>query len=335
MNDDNAMSPDHVSSAGNAMSPDRVSSAGNVSSRLLFILADDHRDSLEKELYKLTAAPTGPQAARIRADKMLVYEALVEATKRLPDAAQAGILVDEEYGSDVAALAAKSDGRITLSMPLEASGKDWFEFAYGEDWKTHAGYFATDHAKVLIRDNPSLSVPDRLQQAERLRVVSAWAAETRHQLIVELIVPATDADLASVGGDKKRYDDELRLKLTLDVIGFLQDHGADPALWKIEGLDSATAAAAVADLAGRGGRAANCIILGRHASKEDLDHWLEVAAPLPGYVGFAIGRSIWWDALAGHLTGAVSVDAAQQQIAENYLGYAHDYLNARAAAAVR
>jgi 5-dehydro-2-deoxygluconokinase len=300
------------------------------SSRPLLILADDHRDSLEKELYKLTAPPTPAQAARIRADKMLVYEALVDATKRLPDGAQAGILVDEEYAADVAELAAKSDGLINLSMPLEASGKDWFELAYGDDWKTHAGLFRTDHAKVLIRDNPALSVPDRLQQAERLKVVSAWAAETAHHLIIELLVPATDDDLKSVDGDKKRYDNELRPGLTLEVIGFLQDHGADPAIWKVEGMNTAKDAAAVADLARRGGREADCIVLGRHASKEDLDHWLEVAAPLPGYVGFAIGRSIWWDPLSGHLAGAIAGDVARHQIAENYLQYAHAYLDARA-----
>jgi myo-inositol catabolism protein IolC len=297
--------------------------------RALFILADDHRDSLEKELYKLTGAPTPPQTARIRADKMLVYEALLDATRRLPDAAQAGILIDEEYGADVAELAAESRGLINLSMPLEASGQDWFEFAYGDQWKTHAGYFATDHAKVLIRDNPALSVPDRLQQAERLKVVSAWAAETRHHLIIELLVPPTDDDLKSVGGSRKRYDDELRPKLTLDVIGFLQDHGADPALWKIEGMDTKRDAAAVADVAKRGGRTADCIILGRHASKVDLDRWLDVAAPLPGYVGFAIGRSIWWDPLAAHFAGTISSDVARHQIAENYLYFAHAYLGAR------
>jgi myo-inositol catabolism protein IolC len=301
--------------------------------RALFILADDHRDSLEKELYKLTAPPTPAQAARIRADKMMVYEALLDATHRLPDAAQAGILVDEEYGANVAERAAKSDGLINLSMPLEASGKDWFEFAYGDDWKNHAGHFATDHAKVLIRDNPGLSVPDRLQQAERLKVVSAWAAESRHHLIVELLVPATDDDLKSVDGDKKRYDDEVRPKLTLDVIGFLQDHGADPAIWKIEGMDASKDAAAVAELAKRGGRTADCIILGRHASKEDLDRWLDVAAPLPGYVGFAIGRSIWWDPLAEHLAGTIAADVARHRIEENYLYFAHAYLNARASVA--
>jgi myo-inositol catabolism protein IolC len=297
--------------------------------RALLILADDHRDSLEKELYKLTAPPTDVQAARIRADKMLVYEALVDASSHLPDHAQAGILVDEEYGAEVAALAAKSDGRINLSMPLEASGKDWFEFAYGDDWRTHASYFATDHAKVLIRDNPRLSAPDRLQQAERLAVVSGWAAESHHSLIVELLVPATDADLATVGGDKKRYDDEVRPGLTLTVIEFLQDHGADPAIWKVEGLDAPADAAAVAALAKRGGRTAECIVLGRHASQADLDRWLEVAAPLPGYVGFAIGRSIWWDPLADHLAGTIGSDLARARITANYLSYAKDYMTAR------
>jgi myo-inositol catabolism protein IolC len=302
--------------------------------RALLILADDHRDSLEKELYKLSAPPTPIEAARIRSDKMLVYQALVDATSTLPDSAQAGILVDEEYGTEVAELAADSGGRINLSMPLEASGKTWFEFAYGDNWKLHADRFRTDHAKVLIRDNPSLAVPDRLQQAERLKIVSAWAIETRRHLIVELLVPPTDDDLKSVDGDRKRYDDELRPRLTLDVIGFLQDHGADPALWKVEGMDTSADAAAVADLAKRGGRTADCIILGRHASKEDLDRWLEVAAPLPGYVGFAIGRSIWWDPLADHLAGTIAADVARAQIAKNYLYFAHAYLDAREATAV-
>jgi myo-inositol catabolism protein IolC len=295
----------------------------------LLILADDHRDSLEKELYKLTAPPTADEAARIRADKMLVYEALVDASSRLPEGARAGILVDEEYGTDVAKLAEASGGRVNLSMPIEASGKEWFEFAYGDDWRAHADGFATNHAKVLIRDNPGLGVADRLQQAERLKIVSAWAAETKHSLIIELLVPATDTDLASVGGDKARYDDELRPQLTLTVIEFLQDHGADPALWKVEGMDRSEDAAAVADLARRGGRLADCIVLGRHASPADLDRWLEIAAPLPGYVGFAIGRSIWWDPLTDHLAGRIDADAARKQIAENYLSYANDYLAAR------
>ena len=302
----------------------------DTSQRALLILADDHRDSLEKELYKLTAPPTDAQAARIRSDKKLVYEALVAAaSSRLPDAAQAGILVDEEYGAEVAQLAAASRGLINLSMPIEASGKDWFEFAYGDDWQQHAESFSTDHAKVLIRDNPGFAAADRLAQAEHLAEVSRWAIAKRRHLIIELLVPATDDDLTSVGGDKARYDDELRPKLTLEVITYLQENGADPALWKVEGMNKTADAAAVADLARRGGRTADCIVLGRHASKQDLDHWLDVAAPIAGYVGFAIGRSIWWDPLSDLLAGTISRDTAQSRIEQNYLDYAEDFLAAR------
>ncbi|MDQ1574198.1 MAG: hypothetical protein QOH44_1757 [Actinomycetota bacterium] len=299
------------------------------SQRALLILADDHRDSLEKQLYQLTEPPTQEQAARIRADKMLVYEALVDATDRLPDGAQAGILVDEEYGTEVAELAQESDGRINLSMPLEASGKDWFEFAYGDDWQRHAELFRTDHAKVLIRDNPSLPAVDRAGQAATLKRVSEWAASAGRQLIVELLVPAGDDDLKSVGGDPRRYDDELRPRLTLEVISYLQDNGADPALWKVEGMDRVEDAAAVADLARRDGRTADCIVLGRHSSREDLDHWLEVAAPLSGYVGFAIGRSIWWDPLTELLAGTIGPVVAKARITQAYLGYANDFMKAR------
>jgi myo-inositol catabolism protein IolC len=161
--------------------------------------------------------------------------------------------------------------------------------------------------------------------------VSEWAASTRHHLIVELLVPAGDDDLRSVGGDKKRYDDELRPRLTLEVITYLQDNGADPALWKVEGMDTPKDAAAVADLARRDGRTADCIVLGRHSTKEDLDHWLEVAAPIAGYVGFAIGRSIWWDPLTDHLAGTISSDVAQARITQAYLDYANDFMNARKA----
>jgi myo-inositol catabolism protein IolC len=297
--------------------------------RALLILADDHRDSLEKQLYKLTAPPTPDEAERIAADKLLVYRALLEASASLADDAQAGILVDEQYGADVAELAAASGGVVNLSMPLEASGKEWFEFEYGEEWRRHAEFFAADHAKILIRDNPGLDAGERSKQAEKVRAVSEWSAHTSSSLIIELLVPATDSDLASVGGDKARYDNELRPRLTLESIGYLQDNGAEPAIWKVEGMNSTEDAEAVAEIARRNGRPANCIVLGRHASKADLDHWLEIAAPIPGYIGFAIGRSIWWDALSDLLAGTIDEDAARARIAATYLSYANAYLAAR------
>jgi myo-inositol catabolism protein IolC len=63
------------------------------------------------------------------------------------------------------------------------------------------------------------------------------------------------------------------------------------------------------------------VLLGRGASDEKVDHWLRQAAPVEGFVGFAIGRSIWWDALKGDLDGSLAREAAAEQIAENYLRF--------------
>jgi myo-inositol catabolism protein IolC len=297
--------------------------------RVLLILAVDHRASLERDLYELTAPPTPAQAARISADKLLVYQALLDAAGQRPAQARPGILIDEQYGASVAELAAASAGAVTLCMPIEASGQDWFTFAYGQDWQQHAEFFATQHAKVLVRDNPGLDPARREQQARSLAQVSAWAVAAGRSLIIELLVPGTDADLGATGGSQDRYDDELRPGHTLKVMEYLQDWGVSPAIWKVEGLDRHDDAVAVAAMAVRGGRQARCIVLGRHAPRDKLDHWLQVAAPVPGWTGFAIGRSIWWDALHAHLRQHCTAAEARRRIAAAYLDYARYYLSAR------
>jgi 5-dehydro-2-deoxygluconokinase len=293
------------------------------------ILAADHRNSLERDLYGLSAPPAPAEAARIVFDKLLIYQALLDAAPQLPAEVQPGILIDEQYGASAAELAARSAGAVSLCMPIEASGAEWFQFAYGDDWQRHAEFFATDHAKVLVRDNPHLDPKLREQQVQRLARVSAWATATNRSLILELLVPATDADRTATAGSADRYDDELRPAHTLEVIEFLQDHGVEPAIWKVEGLDRHDDAVAVAALAVRAGRQARCIVLGRHAPHDKLEHWLQVAAPIPGWIGFAIGRSIWWDALHAHLHHRDTVGEARRRITDAYRDYALYYLKAR------
>jgi myo-inositol catabolism protein IolC len=138
---------------------------GGPEDRVLLILAVDHRASLERDLYGLSEPPGPAQAARISADKLLVYQALLNAAGQLPAGVQPGILIDEQYGASVAELAARTGGAVSLCMPIEASGQDWFEFAYGPDWQRHAGFFASEHAKVLVRDNPGLDPARRQEQA--------------------------------------------------------------------------------------------------------------------------------------------------------------------------
>jgi myo-inositol catabolism protein IolC len=297
--------------------------------RVLLILAADHRDSLERGLYGLTAPPTPAQAARISADKLLVYQALLDAAAWLPAQIQPGVLIDEEYGASVAELASHSAGAVGLCMPLEASGQEWFGFVYGDDWQRHAGFFAAGHVKVLVRDNPGLDPARREQQAQRLGQVSAWAARAGRSLILELLVPATGADKDATEGSMHRYDDELRPGHTVQVMEYLQDYGVEPALWAVEGLGRHDNAVAVAAMAQRGGRQARCLVGGRRAPYDTLKHWLQVAAPIPGWAGFAIGRSIWWDPLHAHLHHINTAGEARRRIRNAYLDYARYYLKAR------
>jgi hypothetical protein len=136
--------------------------------------------------------------------------------------------------------------------------------------------------------------------------VSDWAAANDRALIVELLVPASPADLTALGGAAGSYDATLRPEHTVQVIEYLQDHGVTPALWEVEGLDRPDDAVAIAAAAKRGGRTADCIVLGRHDNHDHhLDHWLQVAAPVPGFTGFAIGR--------GKLVGPIARPSASPQ----------------------
>lgn len=213
-----------------------------------------------------------------------------------------------------------------LAVPVERSGRDEFELEYGPDWLAHVQRSHADYAKVLVRDNPALPEESRRLQLQRLRVVSRALGEAGIPLIYELLVPPTDAQRQAVGGDLDAYDRDVRPALVSQVIADNYAADVEPALWKVEGLKTADAAREVVRAARASGRdRVGLIVLGRDAPPDRLAGWLQIAAPTDGFVGFAIGRSIWEDAIAAHragsLTGAQAVDA----ISVEYLRYAHLY----------
>jgi myo-inositol catabolism protein IolC len=61
-----------------------------------------------------------------------------------------------------------------------------------------------------------------------------------------------------------------------------------------------------------------CVVLGRGADDDAVDHWLRMGSGVPGYVGFAIGRSIWWDPLKAYVDGASPRDTTAEEIGTNY-----------------
>jgi myo-inositol catabolism protein IolC len=290
----------------------------------LYILAFDHRGSFQKKMFGITGDPSPEERERIADAKRLTFEGLLAALDTGADPLVTGALVDEEFGSDVPARA--KEAGIRLAMPVEKSGQDEFDFDYGEQFGDHIEQFDPDFTKVLVRFNPDGDAGMNSRQLERLARLSDWLHERDRKFLFELLVPAEDAQLEQVGGDTARYDAELRPELMVRAIEAIQDGGAEPDIWKIEGVDEQSDATTIAATTRRGGRdGVVCVLLGRGADDAKVDHWLTQAAPVEGFVGFAIGRSIWWDAVKGWLDGSLDREKAAAQIAENYLRFISVY----------
>jgi myo-inositol catabolism protein IolC len=290
----------------------------------LFILAMDHRESFGKTLFGVRDdAPDSAQAAAMKAAKRLIFEGLQTSLPSVTSG-RAGVLVDERYGQNVIDAIRGGEGPVVLAVPVEASGHDWFTLEWGDQWLEHVEAVKPDYAKVLVRDNPDFDAARREAQLSRLAQVSAGLRDVGVPLLYELLVPATDAQLDQAGHDASAYDRDIRPGLVAQVIADNQAHEVEPALWKVEGLETADAARQVAGQAKAGGRAADLIVLGRDAPTERLDHWLEVASQVDAFVGFAIGRSIWEDVVRTYEAsdrGAAAADEARRTIAERYLGF--------------
>ena len=214
-------------------------------------------------------------------------------------------------------------------MPVEKSGQDEFDFEYGEEFGAHIEKFDPDFSKVLVRYNPDGETELNERQLGRLKRLSDWLKERDRKFLFELLVPATDEQLASVDGDSDRYDAELRPELMRRAIEGIQNAGVEVDIWKIEGVDEREDAVILAEQTRSGRRdGVACVVLGRGASSEKVEHWLEQAAPVDGFIGFAIGRSIWGDALTGYINGSLERDAAAKQVAENYLRFVKVYEDA-------
>jgi myo-inositol catabolism protein IolC len=291
----------------------------------LYILAFDHRGSFQKKMFGIEGDPTPEQTETISDAKRLIFEGMLKAVDRGAEAGATGVLVDEQFGSDIPARA--HEGGLKLAMPVEKSGQDEFDFEYGEDFAAHIEKFDPDFSKVLVRYNPDDDAETNQRQLVKLKRLADWLHENDRKFLFELLVPATEGQLASVEGDTDRYDTELRPALMREAIEQIQNAGIEVDVWKIEGVEQREDDEMLARQArsGSGREGVTCVVLGRGASTEKVEQWLQAAAAVDGFVGFAIGRSIWWDALKGYLEDELERDAAAAQIAENYLHFIEVY----------
>jgi myo-inositol catabolism protein IolC len=295
--------------------------------RKLYILAFDHRGSFQKKMLGISGQPTPEESEKIADAKAVIFEGFLRALEEGVPKDAAGMLVDEQFGADLARRG-KKEG-VVLAMPAEKSGQDEFDFEYGDDFGGHVEEFDPTFCKVLVRYNPEGDQEMNSRQAVRLRRLSDWLHDRDRRFLFELLVAAEPDQLDQVGGDQDRFDKEIRPGLMLAAIRELHAAGVEPDVWKIEGLHRREDCGAVADLVRSNGRdQVACVVLGRGADDAAVEHWLRQGAGVPGYIGFAIGRTIWWDALKTYLDGNTSREEAAGTISANYRSMIEVYAGA-------
>jgi 5-dehydro-2-deoxygluconokinase len=284
----------------------------------LYILPFDHRGSFQTRMFGWTGRLTLEQTAQIGAAKQVIYDAFKAAVALGVAKEKAGILVDEQFGSLILRDAAARG--YTTACPVEKSGQDEFDFEYGDDFARHLEAFHPAFCKVLVRYNPEGDHALNRRQAVRLTRLSAYLHErSESRFMFELLVPAEKIHLRLVNGDQRAYDLQIRPALMAGAIQQLQDAGVEADVWKIEGLDRREDCQRIVAAARRGGREkVGCIVLGRGEDEQKVREWLATASAVPGFTGFAVGRTIFWDPLAAWRATRIDRAEAVTEIVRRY-----------------
>jgi myo-inositol catabolism protein IolC len=296
--------------------------------RPLYILPFDHRASYVSGLFGWKEPLNAEQMVTVANSKQVIYAGFLQAIADHASQDRVGLLVDQEFGSAILRDAA-SKGYLT-AMSVEKSGQQEFEFAYGEDFAQHIEAFQPTFAKVLVRYNPEGDLALNQRQAGRLTRLSDYLYQTQRLFMFELLVPAEPMQLEQVERDKHAYDLQLRPRLMMQAIQALQDAGVEPDIWKVEGLDRQEDAVKLVEVARRGGRdTVGLIVLGRGAERDRVEQWLKTAARVAGFIGFAVGRTSFWQPLVEVEAKRISREEAATQIAHNFEAWIQIFEEAR------
>ena len=281
------------------------------------MLAFDHRRSLLTSFFGVAGQPSDEDVERARLAKRLIWEGFLRARDEAAANGSAAVLIDVTYADQVIS-EARSEG-IRFAIPVEDSGRGEFGFEHPR-WAELLDEIEPTWAKALVRYDPEGDPAVNARQRAALRELSDHCRKTDRSFMLELLVPPSPSRLEAVDGDRGRFDREVRADLTLRGIAEIHKAGAEPHLWKLEGFEEPADYERVAAAARSGGRdQVACIILGRGENAAAVERWLHAGANVPGVVGWAIGRTIWWDPLRAYFAGVdSSEEVAVSLIAANY-----------------
>ncbi len=288
----------------------------------LYILPFDHRATFAKNLFNKQTLEelSEEERASIREYKQIIYEGFKKAVENGIPKEYAAILVDEEFGDQVLK-DAKENGYIIL-LTTEKTGQEEFDFQYGSDFASHIEKYNPEFVKVLIRYNPEDQEELRHRQLEKLKIVSGFCKEKGFKFLLEVLVIPTDKQKEETNNSKEDFDSLLRPTLTVAVIKELQDFGVEPDVWKLEGFDTKEEYKEIVEAAKEHKREnVSLVVLGRGEGEEKVDEWLKVGSQVQGVLGFAVGRTVFWQSIVDFKNGSKTREETTDTINKNFTNF--------------
>ncbi len=291
----------------------------------LFILPFDHRSSFAKLFGFTNIELTPDEKDTIVNGKEIIYMGFERALVEVPRE-QAAILVDEEYGDKIIRDALRKNYNVILTT--EKSGQKEFVFEYDLEFGKHIEKYKPNFVKALIHYNPNDDPLSKMRQQQKLKILSDYCHKNAYKFLLEVLVSPTEHQLKEINGNTQRYDSEMRPNLTAKAIEELQNVGIEPDIWKIEGMESQDSCKIVAIQAQKDGRGdVGIVILGRAENKEKVDNWIKIGSKIKGVIGFAVGRTVFWEPLIEYKNGKMNKEQTIETIKNNFLHFYHIFTN--------
>ncbi len=288
----------------------------------LYILPFDHRATFAQKFFNKNSIAdlTSEERQLITEYKKIIYEGFKKAVENGIPKENAAILIDEEFGDEILKNA-KENGFVIL-LTTEKSGQEEFEFQYGADFNTHIEKYNPQFVKVLIKYNPEDNQDLKARQLERLKTVSDFCIVKGFKFLLEVLIISTKSQGEIVNNSKEEFDKALRPHLTIRMIKELQTAGVEPDVWKLEGFDTAEEYKQIVEAARANGRSnVGLVILGRGENEEKVNEWLKVGKYVVGVIGFAVGRTVFWQAILDFRSNVKTREEAVDAISQNFTNF--------------
>ncbi|TDN63172.1 5-dehydro-2-deoxygluconokinase [Paraburkholderia sp. BL10I2N1] len=253
----------------------------------LLVFAFDHRSQLAD-----VAQQTGQSESRIGQLKQLLVETVAEVEQEHGLTGKVGILADDRYGQD--ALNAATGRGWWIGRPVELPMSNPLEFEWGRSIGSHLASWPKEHVvKCLVQYHPDDTIDNRLEQEAQLLALYQAVQVSGHELLLEVIPP----------GNLPQMSDTVLRALTR-----LYDLGICPDWWKLEQPAAQAWPAIDALISGRDPYCRGVVLLGLNVPVDRLREGFRAARASTTCRGFAVGRTIFYEAsrkwFAGELDDA-------------------------------